>query len=318
VSEAPALEWEGRINLFTDPFTLLDLVRVAAISTVIMWTSVALMGLLVSGELVILPPVVLVVLIPIFLVLYLLAALLLGVSVPTTFTVDERGVGWQTGRRASWLSRATIVLGAVAGDPGTAGAGMLGMARESGLVPWERVAHVRPYPDRRVIALADGWHTLLRLYCTAETYDAALALSQRHAAGDAAVQSKPFRRPGRRDVSAFGLALVSAVGIASWQWSLDSARDATVLALGVIAVLASAFLRAGMRRAMGLVGLVSAAYLGVRIAIEAFDPITMISTNEVIGYGWELDTPLLVIAVSGVCVLFALCGLLLLGRREQL
>jgi hypothetical protein len=316
VTGETALEWEGRVDLLSDPFTRRDMLRVGVISIAMMWILVALMGLLAEGELVILPPVVLLIVVPVVVVLFFLAVVLLGVRLPIVFVLDSHGAGWSSGKRASWASRATMVLGALSARPSAAGAGMLGLARESGTVPWQDVVHVRPYSDRRVIALADSWHTLLRLYCTPETYDAALAFAISHAAGDTATAPKPLHRPDRRGLAAFALAVIASAGVVSWSWTFDSAREATLLALVVFAIGLAAFGNRVVRRICGMVGIISAAYLVVRVAIEALDPITMFSSGEVIGYGWELDTPLLVLAVSGLCILLALSVIALFGERE--
>lgn len=314
MSDTAAFTWERRVNLYTDRFMLRDMARVGALSIAMMWVLVALMGVFVLAEPVLLPPVVLLVVACILLVLYFLAVLLMGVSVPMGFALDESGAHWSTGKRVARLSRIATVVGVLAGNPTAAGAGMLGMARESGTVPWEDVVVVRPFSHAKVIELADGWHTLLRLYCTAETYEIVLAYARQHATGEA-TRLRPFVRPQQRDITALGIAFVSAVGVASWEWAVYSVREAALLALAVLAVLAAGVLRGGARRAMGFITLVSSGFLAARIVVEAVDPITMVSTGEVIGHGWELDTPQLAVAILGVLVLAGIGATLAFRKR---
>ncbi|MBN2405270.1 MAG: hypothetical protein JXE06_06790 [Coriobacteriia bacterium] len=316
MTAGPVFEWESRINLFTDGFTLRDMLKVGALSLAMMWAIVAVMGLIAEGELIVIPVQTLLVIVPILLVLYVFAVLLLGVSMRMRFFVGEDGVGWAMSKRTGSLSRLAVLAGLLGGSPSTAGAGMLAVARESGMIPWADIVSVIAYPDRRVIALRDGWHTRLRLYCTAGEYDAILAYAREHAASPAAATSVPLPRLSRRALGIVAIAVVAAVGVASWDWAFYSVSEQSMLVLAVLAIAFSALSSMALRRITGLVGFVSAAYVGLRIIIEAVDPITTPS-GMALGYGWELDTPLLVLSVAGVCVLLALSGHLVLGRRRQ-
>jgi hypothetical protein len=85
-------------------------------------------------------------------------------------------------RRGRWGNRLAVVLGALAGKPGVAGAGLLGMAQETTGVPWDEVRRLKIHAPIRVISLMDGWHVVMRLYCTPQNYEAVLRAVQTWAA----------------------------------------------------------------------------------------------------------------------------------------
>ncbi len=166
-----ALEWTYRVPLLTSGFMLWDFLRVSVISVVVMYLLVALMGLLVEGEFVVLPLQVFALVLGIMLVLFVLASLLLGNHVTMSFAVRPDGVAYAMGSRERKMNRATVVLGALSGAPATAGAGLLAASRENGGWTWEQLHRARYFPGSRVISLRNSWRTVLRLHCTAENYE---------------------------------------------------------------------------------------------------------------------------------------------------
>ncbi len=76
--------------------------------------------------------------------------------------------------RGRWGNRLAVVLGALAGKPGVAGAGLLGMAQETTGVAWDEVRRLKIHAPARVISLMDSWHVVMRLYCTPQNYEAVL------------------------------------------------------------------------------------------------------------------------------------------------
>jgi hypothetical protein len=69
-------------------------------------------------------------------------------------------------RRGKWGNRLAVVLGALAGRPGVAGAGLLAMSQEMVSVEWREVHRINVYPQARVISLMNSWRVVFRLYCT--------------------------------------------------------------------------------------------------------------------------------------------------------
>jgi hypothetical protein len=85
-------------------------------------------------------------------------------------------------RRGRWGNRLAVILGALAGKPGVAGAGLLGMAQETVGVNWDDVRRVNIHAPARVISLMDSWHVVFRLYCTPQNYDVVQNAVQKWAA----------------------------------------------------------------------------------------------------------------------------------------
>lgn len=171
------IEWEYRIPLITSRFMLWDFARVIVLSVLIMYVLVALTGLLVEGELVILPPQVFLITAGILVGLLLIVVLLMGNGFSQTFTVDSvGGVRYAAGSREQKWNRAAVILGALRGSPTTAGAGLLGVTREKGGWTWRQVYAARYFPRQRVISLRNSWRTVIRLHCTPENYEQVRAL----------------------------------------------------------------------------------------------------------------------------------------------
>ncbi|GAB4281597.1 MAG: hypothetical protein Kow0067_01100 [Coriobacteriia bacterium] len=175
-SPSEPIVWRMRLSLLGDPLLLLDLLRVALISVAAMYVLVALMGLLAEGGPVLLPPIVGVMAFGALAGLFLIAMLLMGNRYEMTFTVGPDGVGWEMGRRERALNRVTVVAGALARSPGTAGAGLLARANERGLLRWRDIHAVRAFPSRRVLSVRNSWRTVVRVHCTPENWEPVRAM----------------------------------------------------------------------------------------------------------------------------------------------
>ena len=85
-----------------------------------------------------------------FLVLLILVMLgFFGNRFPMGFRLGPQGaMVVSLSRRGRWGNRLAVILGALAGKPGVAGAGLLGMAQETAGVAWDDVRrlniHARP------------------------------------------------------------------------------------------------------------------------------------------------------------------------------
>lgn len=87
------------------------------------------------------------------------------------FRIDEQGVAWRTlSKTARAANRLALVTGALRGNPGQAGAGLLAMAGESGRLRWDKVRRIKKYPAERVITVMNSWRVVIRLYCTPDNY----------------------------------------------------------------------------------------------------------------------------------------------------
>jgi hypothetical protein len=165
------IEWTYDIPLLTSRFMVWDFVRVILLSVVAMYVIVALGGLIIEQELIILPPMVFALTAGIMAGLFVLTSLLLGNRQGARFTVDARGVEYRAEKRERSMNKLVVIVGLLARNPTTAGAGTLAMTRERMLVPWESIHRVVVYPRARVIALRNSWRTVLRLHCPPELFD---------------------------------------------------------------------------------------------------------------------------------------------------
>lgn len=75
------------------------------------------------------------------------------------------------------LNTWVIILGALGGRPGVAGAGFLARAQESDCFAWADIHRADLFPKRRVVCIRNSWRTLLRIYCTPENYEAVAAMA---------------------------------------------------------------------------------------------------------------------------------------------
>lgn len=106
-----------------------------------------------------------------FLLFLFVMLIVLGNRMLLRFTVTHDGVLCetlsQTARRANCLA---VVIGILAGRPGTAGAGMIGMSQEAVFVEWKSVFTVECSERRQVIILRNRWRQVMLIYCSADNF----------------------------------------------------------------------------------------------------------------------------------------------------
>jgi hypothetical protein len=127
----------------------------------------------------------------------LIMALLFRGRYRVRYTLSDAGILQETvDSVARTANRAAIVLGVLARKPGLAGAGMIGKSRESESVRWQGAFAAVVKPDRHLIALKNGWRTLMFVQCTVENFAAAreriAAEMQRHKTGKRVEKSSPL------------------------------------------------------------------------------------------------------------------------------
>jgi hypothetical protein len=105
------------------------------------------------------------------------------------FKLNAEGAGVAMGSRERKMNTAVTIIGALARSPGTAGAGLLAKSSESMYVTWPEVKKVTVYRKQKVIDLRVGLIRPLRLYCTAENYQAVERMI-REKAGKASFREK--------------------------------------------------------------------------------------------------------------------------------
>jgi len=173
--DAIVASWEIAFPLVTNRFFLYDMVKAFAWTAVIMLILLAIAFTL-AGNLSSLGgifPVMGWVLAGLFGLMILISLIFFGNRYPTRFTLTEKGVSWaglsRTGRKASRLA---VLLGALGGKPGVAGAGLLAASSNEGSLPWKSVRRVKIYPSPRVITIMNSWRVVIRLYCSPDNFQA--------------------------------------------------------------------------------------------------------------------------------------------------
>jgi hypothetical protein len=179
------ISWEVSVPLLTNRFILYDLLKVWGISSLILfliltgisvydWKWRVFTGMLPVAGLVSAG------------LLGLLILVMLGFfwnRFPMGFSLSPRGARVVSlSRRGRGGNRLAVILGALAGKPGVAGAGLLGLAQEIATVGWDDVRRVNIHAPARVISLMDSWHVVMRLYCTPQNYAVVLEAVQGWAA----------------------------------------------------------------------------------------------------------------------------------------
>ncbi|MDZ4168283.1 MAG: hypothetical protein U1E26_01320 [Coriobacteriia bacterium] len=184
------IEWTYNIPLLTSRFMLWDFLRVILLSVVAMYVIVAVGGLIVERELIILPPQVFFLTAGIMLGLFVLTSLLLGNYQGARFTVGPKGVEYRAEKRERSMNKLVILVGLLARNPTAAGAGTLAMTREHLFLPWASIQRVVVHRRERVISLHNSWRTVLRLHCSPELFDQVVdAVSVHHAEHSVAADS---------------------------------------------------------------------------------------------------------------------------------
>jgi len=93
------ISWLYGILLLTNRFLVWDIVRVLVLAVVAMYVLVAMGGLIIERQLIILPPVAFVVTLGIMLGLFVITGLLLGNRIGAQFAVDSQGVTYEAHKR---------------------------------------------------------------------------------------------------------------------------------------------------------------------------------------------------------------------------
>jgi hypothetical protein len=179
------ISWEFNTPLLTNRFIMYDLLKVWGFSS--LFFGLLMVGIAVYDRswrtLAGMAPVVGAVSAGLLVLLILVMLVFFGNRFPMGFRLGPQGaMVVSLSRRGRWGNRLAVILGALAGKPGVAGAGLLGMAQETVGMVWGDVRRLNIHAPSRVITLMDSWHVVMRLYCTPQNYDAVLNAVQKWAA----------------------------------------------------------------------------------------------------------------------------------------
>ena len=263
------ISWEIDVPLLTNRFILYDLLKVWGFSSLIL-------GLIMAGiavydgkwrSLVDMAPVVGGVSAGLLALLILVMLLFFWNRFPMGFNLSPKGATVVSlSRRGRWGNRLAVVLGALAGKPGVAGAGLLGMAQETVAVAWDDVRRLNIHAPTRVISLMDSWHVALRLYCTPPNYDLVLNAVQHWAARGLKKAARTPRAKGltptRRLWLKSLLAAVAAFLVTALPLSASPALIWSLLAVSLGAIWFLAFARFFGVITLTLVGVILLGFVG--------------------------------------------------------
>jgi len=165
-----AYGWEIRVPMLRNPV----IVRQLGLAIGVPFVLLALLLALISGQ-----AVYALYGLGLMVAMWLLAALVIlviyGGRYEVAFELDDKGVVCRTQARQRNTNRVinglTVVLGALAGKPALAGAGMLAQSRQQESLRWSRVRSVRYYRQSKTILLRAGWLEPLALFCTDDNYE---------------------------------------------------------------------------------------------------------------------------------------------------
>lgn len=165
--------WEHSIPLLTNPYVFRDTVGVLGVSTgLFLVFFMFLTGFEDLGSTLLLGAGLL----GFLLLCYVIACVVLGNGLDASFTVDEEGISYVAGSKTRKANRAAVMAGVVLGSAVTAGAGLIAASGERNTYPWKDIEGIRFDEGRRIITVRNSWRTVLRLYCTEETYKKAGAI----------------------------------------------------------------------------------------------------------------------------------------------
>ncbi len=315
----PPLTWEYDIPLLTNPFILWDFFRVFAIALLTMEGLVLFMSFFFSDEAVLLPVELLALCLGIMAVLFAFVALFIYRNrFHSRFTVDSKQASVEgfygidryerTASRilsvAFFLTRGRVIS-------------LIGDSQSATSIPWQEVYKVTVHRRWHVITLSNSWRSVLRLYCPSQGFDQAAALMQDYAAAAARRRSRHPTPPlRRRSISSYlawtGLSVVATIASSAWYWAGDEVLKLSLLA-GILVLIVgwtSSFWWSKLI-AWPAVG-VSLIFLA-RLVPPALEETTFSWRGT--AYGYEFDTPLLLVTVAGGLSLLALSVLSLRTRK---
>jgi hypothetical protein len=107
----------------------------------------------------------------IFIGLFILTSLVLGNHIGSVFILDKDGVGSKMSRRMNKLTKATIILGALVGNPSVTGSGMLASSQAETFHRWSGIEKATIDKQHRVITFSNNWRAVQRVYCYQDNFE---------------------------------------------------------------------------------------------------------------------------------------------------
>jgi len=165
--------WEISIPLVSNPFMLKMMLKVCLLSGGVMGALLTFLFAVQREFDAILPILLLTAATSalLFLLFLFVMLVILGNRMLLRFTVNNDGVLCETlSRTARTANRLAIIIGILAGKPGVAGTGMIGLSQEAVFAEWKSIFAFDCHERRQVIILRNRWRQVMILYCTRDNF----------------------------------------------------------------------------------------------------------------------------------------------------
>jgi len=196
----PAFTWVADYPLLTNPMVLKQFYMLVLFSGLFMFLLLSFI-MIVTGELSAVPSMLLLTLIAVgilALLMFLVMLLYFGNRIRVRFTLDQEGAVIENiDIRAKIVNRAAAIFGTLGLKPGTAGVGVLAIARETEQTHWSFLAKAEYSPRHRTITLRNSWRPVQILICNPGNYEpvAAYVAKQIAEKGSASAADEPVKSP---------------------------------------------------------------------------------------------------------------------------
>ena len=172
------LTWERDVPLLTHPAILGSIAKLWIVTGLLMLALVSGIVGIQDGIRAVVPIAAMMLLLAagLFMLSLLVMLVVFGNRMRMGFVIDDRGIVARViDNRAKTANRLAAAVGALAGKPGVAGAGLIAMHDEERSAVWTSIAAVKYDPRRHTITLRNSWRTVLHVFCTPQNYEDAAA-----------------------------------------------------------------------------------------------------------------------------------------------
>lgn len=270
------LVWSLSVPMLTGRFFLKDLVKMFVAIIVVLSVVMGLMGLA-AGEpdtLLKVAPLFAVVLGVLFVLIGLVSLLFFGNRYQALYQVSPEGAAFLAGTRERALGQFAVVASILSGSTRAMASSLLAQAGETVTITWKNVHRVKVYPHEKVVALADSWHTVLRLHCPEDRFEEVVQKVRQYAADGASWRADHGVKTGGGVLPILGWMALVALGTL-----LGLVYDPKTNDVGFMVVLTGMFLAVAgllpgiLHRGLGVFALLSGLVaLGHRVvhALDAY------------------------------------------------
>ena len=309
-----ALIWQYDMPLINNRFVMWDAFLVLAFALVAVQALLFAMGWIVNGKPMILPTTMWAAMAGVIVVLFLLTALVVFQNrFRFAYQITSEGVTVETGqreRKVNLLAKVVGIFMALSGRPGLLGAALLSESRQVEGISWRDVRKVTVHPRALMIALNNSWRVAFRIFCTSQNYETVVERVQAYAAEGRRWQIA-HKRKGVRDWNRLivwaGQSVVATIAAMAWREDLVP----FALLAGVL-VLASGMVEGLRRRGLALLATGAAGLLLGVVVVQALSVTIIVIARA---YGYEDNTPLLVVTLCGTVWLLGMALVRLVVAR---